>query len=136
MTVQIGPGIAIGSGVSITLSIVELPITVTYSQIVDPGDGTLTGTGFTGTYCDVLLTADQITAINNAAGGSGWNYLLCYATWSAGSVNTTPNDADLVFSVTGTPGVYELYGTLSGWPNPQSGPWNMPVTVVGVGGGG
>lgn len=129
MSFTIGQGISLGSGISIG-TIGGFPFTITYSQIVDPGDGTLTGNGFTGTYCIVELTLDQIATLDEAAGGSGWTFVLCNGTWSPGSVNTVPNDSDLVLSNTGTPGQYQLYGTLTGWPSPQTGPWNLPVTVT------
>jgi hypothetical protein len=135
--ITFGTGIAVGAGINIgTQGGVTLPITITYSQIINQGDGPLTGTGFLGNYCIVQLTADQITAINTALGISGWSYALCYATWSADSINTTPNDSDLVLAYTGEPGDYFLYGTQTGWPAEQLGPWNLPVVISGVGGGG
>lgn len=95
--------------------------TFTYDQIID-ANGTIASPGFNGSSCLLALTPEQASQINNGSYDGGY-----LAQWAPGSTHEDYGPYAVLFS--DVPGTAILYGTPYGWPEPEIGQWNFPVTI-------
>jgi Carbohydrate binding domain len=107
-------------------------LTFTADQITSvdgASGGSYDSTGFIGYSIGVALTTEQQTFITNL-GYTGNVGLLFLGQWAAGSSDTSYNSNAIMFWNSASPTYGVLYATTLGWGGPLQGTWMMPLSAT------